>query len=356
MSTLVAAARTELRDFTLDAAVEVAEGRRLAIVGPSGAGKTTVLRVIAGLTRPDSGRVALGEAIWLDTGAGVELPPERRRCGYLFQEFALFPAMPAWRNVAYGIRDSRGARRERASGLLERFGCRGLADALPRELSGGERQRVALARALASDPRVLLLDEPLAALDPATRSAALRELGAMLGGIGVPMVIVTHSFEEAALLGDEIAVFDRGEVVQRGTPSEISAKPVSAFVADFTGAVVLRGAASTDPDGLTAVALKGGGTVRTTEPAAGQVVISVFPWEISLEPPGAEHADSALNRVTGRVSSLTEVGNRVRVGVSVPQLLTAEVTARSVAALGLRPGVPVTAAWKATATRVVGPG
>ncbi len=357
MSGLEVAAQLGLRDFDLEVELGVERGQRLAMVGPSGAGKTTVMRVIAGLLEPAAGRVALDGEVWLDLASGIDLAPEERRCGYLFQEYALFPRMSAWRNVAFGIRGStRSDRRRRAMALLERFGCRELAEAPPAALSGGERQRVALARALAPDPAVLLLDEPLSALDPSSRSASLRELDALLSGLEVPVLIVTHSFDEAALLGERIAVLDRGSVVQQGTPAEVSAEPVSAFVADFTGAVVLRGSASSDPDGLTAIALDGGGTVRSTDRAKGPVALSVFPWEISLEPPGAAHSDSALNRVAGEVRSLTEVGNRVRVGVSLPQVLTAEVTARSVAALELRPGSPVMAAWKATATRVVGAG
>ncbi len=315
------------------------------------------MRLIAGLQAPLGGRIALDGEVWLDTGDGVDLAPEERRCGYLFQDYALFPRMSAWRNVAYGIRGGeRAERRKRAIELLERFGCGELADAVPGALSGGERQRVALARALAPRPAVLLLDEPLSALDPSSRSGSLRELDSLLSGLGIPILIVTHSFDEAALLGGRIAVLDRGRVVQEGAAAVVSAEPASAFVADFTGAVVLRGRASSDPDGLTAIALDGGGTVRSTDGADGPVAVSVFPWEISLEPPGAAHSDSALNRVGGEVRSLTEIGNRVRVGIALPQALTAEVTARSVAALELRPGSAVTAAWKATATRVVSAG
>jgi molybdate transport system ATP-binding protein len=357
VSGLGVAARLRLREFELDVELEVAPGERLALVGPSGAGKSTVMRVAAGLLAPQEGRVALDGEVWLDTAAGIDLAPERRRCGYLFQEYALFPQMNALRNVAFGIRGAgRAARRRRALELLDRFGCGELAEALPGALSGGERQRVALARALAPQPAVLLLDEPLSALDPANRSAALRELDSLLAGLEIPIVVVSHSFEEAALIGERIVVVDRGSVVQRGTAAEVSAEPVSAFVADFTGAVVLRGRASSDPDGLTAIALEGGGTVRSTDRAEGPVALCVFPWEISLEPPGAAHSDSALNRIDGEVRSLTEVGNRVRVGISLPQVLTAEVTARSVAALGLRRGSPVTASWKATATRVLSAG
>jgi molybdate transport system ATP-binding protein len=355
MSTLRINANVALRDFPLVVELAVAGGERLALVGPSGAGKTTVMRVIAGLLRPATGRITMGERTWLDTAAGADIAPEERRCGYLFQDYALFPRMPAWRNVAYGMRGlARAERRSRALDLLDGFGVAGLSEALPTSLSGGERQRVALARALGSDPEVLLLDEPLSALDPQTRSGSLRELDELLSGLGIPVILVTHSFDEAALLSDRLVVLDRGTVVQRGTAAEVSARPVSAFVADFSGAVVLRGIASSGVNGLTEIALDGGGTVRSTDAAAGPVALSVFPWEISLQPPGADSVDSALNRLGGEVRSVTAVGNRARVALSVPQPLTAEVTLRSVEALGLRPGERVTAAWKATATRIAG--
>jgi len=247
----------------------------------------------------------------------------------------------------------RADRRSRATALLERFGAAELAEALPGELSGGERQRVALARALASEPEALLLDEPLAALDPATRSHSLRELDAMLAELAVPILIVTHSFEEAALLGDQVAVIDRGRVVQLGTPAEISGRPRSAFVADFAGASVLAGTARRDADGLTWVQLHGGGELRSVDAASGPATVCVYPWEVSLEPPETAHLDSALNRVAGEVTSVTEIGNRVRVVLATPQPLTAEITGRSAAALGIRAGARMVAAWKATATRVV---
>ena len=213
--------------------------------GPRAPGRPASCASSPGFSPRRQGRVALDDEVWLDTAAAIDLPPERRRCGYVFQDYALFSPMSAWRNVAYGMRGTpRSERRARAGEMLDRFGIADLADARPAELSGGERQRVALARALAAGPRVLLLDEPLSALDSATRKSSVRELHALLGGIDIPIVLVTHSFDEAALLGDRIAVLDRGSIVQRGSASEISAKPRSAFVADFAGASVLRGTAS----------------------------------------------------------------------------------------------------------------
>ncbi len=352
---LAVEAATRLGDVELDVALEVADGACVAVAGPSGAGKSSVLRVVAGLLRPERGRVRCGADTWLDTAGGVCVPPERRGCGVVFQDFALFEHLSAWRNVAYGLRGlGRAERRGRAHALLDRFGLAARADARPATLSGGERQRVALARALAPAPRVLLLDEPLSALDARTRAAASRELAGVLAAARVPSLLVTHDFTEAAVLGDEVAVMDAGRIVQRGTAAALAAAPGSAFVADFTGAVVLRGVARGRAAGLTAVELEGGGRIASTDTADGPVAASLFPWEVTLEPAGHDGAGgSARNHVQAEVVTLTAVGGRVRLGLQAGQPLTAEVSEAAVAELGLRPGAHVTATWKATATRLV---
>jgi molybdate transport system ATP-binding protein len=351
---LRAEARTRLGALELDVALEVGPGECLALAGPSGAGKTSVLRIAAGLVRPDSGRVEANGETWLDTERGVDLPPERRRCGYVFQEYALFPHLSAWQNVAYPLRGvPRAQRRERSLELLGRFGLRDLADARPRTLSGGERQRVALARVLARRPAVLLLDEPLSALDARTRASASRELAAVLREVEVPALLVTHDFAEAAELGDRVGVIDSGRVRQEGTPTELAAEPRSAFVADFTGAVVLTGVARPGPGGLTEVALDGGGTVASTDSGEGAVAVSVYPWEIAIEPAGEPAHGSTQNRIRAEVLTVTTVGNRVRLGLAGPQPLAAEITQVAAQALDLRAGAQVTASWKAAATRLV---
>ncbi len=340
-----------LRGFDLDVALEVAAGECLALAGPSGAGKTSVLRVVAGLRRPATGRVACGGRTWLDTAGGVDVPAEERRCGYVFQDYALFGHLSARDNVAYGL--PRGERRTGAGPWLERFGIAHLADARPADLSGGERQRVALARALARRPEVLLLDEPLSALDASTRAAAGRELAAVLRDAGVPALLVTHDFTEAAALGDRVGVLDRGRVVQLGTATELAARPASAFVADFTGAVVLTGVARPAAGGLTAIALDGGGELRAVEPAEGPVAVTVFPWEITLHPSGHTGEGSARNHLEAEVVSVATIGNRVRVGLAGGQPFVAEVTAPAAAELRLAPGARVSAAFKAAGTRIV---
>jgi molybdate transport system ATP-binding protein len=350
---LSVSAEHRLGDLELDVALEVAAGECLALAGPSGAGKSSVLRVIAGLLAPRAGRVACGEHIWLDVERGIDLVPERRRCGYVFQDYALFPHLSAWQNVAYGLRGPRRERRTRALELLERFGLGAHADDRPRTLSGGERQRVAVARALAPRPRALLLDEPLSALDARTRAAASRELAAVLHAAGVPALLVTHDFQEAALLGDRVGVMDAGRIVQLGSAGELAAAPASPFVADFTGAVVLTGTASAGEAGLTRVRLDGGGEVTSAEDAVGPVAVTVFPWDIAVAPAGAIDPGSARNHLDVEVVSVTAVGNRVRVGLAAPQPLTAELTEPAVEGLHLRPGSRVVASWKATATRLL---
>jgi molybdopterin-binding protein len=307
-----------------------------------------------GLLRPEHGRVEANRETWLDTERGVDVPAECRRCGYVFQDYALFPHLSAWQNVAYPLSGlSRQERRSRSLALLDRFGLADRAEARPRTLSGGERQRVAVARALARGPEVLLLDEPLSALDARTRAGAARVLAGVLRDSSVPTLLVTHDFAEAAQLGERVGIIDQGRVMQEGTPSELAASPRSAFVADFTGAVVLTGTARPAADGLTHVELDGGGTVTSTDPGEGPVAASVYPWEIAIEPAGEAPHGSTQNRLPAEVLSITTVGNRVRVGLARPQPLVAEITLDSAERLQLHAGAKVVASWKASATRLV---
>jgi molybdate transport system ATP-binding protein len=349
-------AETRLGDLELRVSLEVPAGRCLAVAGPSGAGKSSVLRIVAGLLAPDRGRVTVGDAVWLDTDRGVARRPEERRCGYVFQDYALFPHLRAWQNVAYALRDEpRGGRERTARDWLARFGLGDLADARPATLSGGERQRVAVARALARRPDVLLLDEPLSALDTRTRAAAGRRLAEVLAETEIPTILVTHDFTEAAMLGDRVAIVDGGTVVQEDTASALAARPATGFVADFTGAVVLHGTAAPAADGTTVVTLVDGTALRSTDAAEGPVVATVFPWEITIEPRGDPRPDgrSTQNEVVARIVSTTTIGGRVRLALAGPEPLIAEVTTTAVDHLRLRTGDEVVATWKATATRLV---
>lgn len=209
-----------------------APGEMLALVGPSGSGKTTVLRSIAGLYRPQQGSVHCGGETWLDTAAGIALPPHQRRAGLVFQHYALFPHMTALANVTAAMGHRQAAEREaEAQRLLALVHLDGLERRYPAELSGGQQQRVALARALARDPAVLLLDEPLSAVDRRVRRELHGELAAIRRAIRVPILLVTHDLDEARTLADRLAVIDRGEVLQVGAPAEVLARPASARVA-----------------------------------------------------------------------------------------------------------------------------
>jgi molybdate transport system ATP-binding protein len=311
------------------------------------------LRIAAGLRPVARGHIRFGDQLWLDTQRGIDIEPERRSIGFVFQDYALFPHLGAWQNIAFGLRRlPKRQRRDAAYRLLEQFGVAQLAEARPDQLSGGERQRVALARALAPSPALLLLDEPLSALDSRTRVRATRELNRVLSELKVPTVLVTHDFAEAAQLADRIAIVDRGAIVQRGTPSELIERPASSFVADFAGATVLTGSARQAMNGLTEVELDGGGTIFSTDELRGRVGASVFPWEITLRRARSQDDVSSQNEVAGRVASMTTLGNRVRVGLELPQHLTAEVTSAAAAAMSLREGDQIQASWKATATRL----
>jgi ABC-type sulfate/molybdate transport systems ATPase subunit len=330
-----------LRSYDASIDLTVEPGETFALVGPSGAGKTTVLRVVAGLLRPRGGRVALGDAVWLDADAGICLDPDRRSVGLVFQEYALFPHLTVESNVGFGGRG-------RVSDLMERFRIAHLAKAKPAELSGGERQRVALARALARDPAVLLLDEPMAALDAHTRAGVRAELQELLRDLALPAILVTHDFEDAAALADRVGVIADGRILQVGPPDELVAAPSDAFVASFTGGNLLHGFARPAREGLTEVVLDGGAVVFSTDPGHGRVGVVVYPWEVSIAHAAA--ADSALNHVSAPIASLTTIGNRVRVRVGP---LVGEVTAASAERLGLERGQIVVASFKATGARLV---
>jgi molybdate transport system ATP-binding protein len=342
MAALVLDVACPLRSFQLELALEV-ERETFALVGPSGAGKTTALRAIAGLVRPSHGRIVLGDETLFDAERKVDRPPEERRVGLVFQEYALFPHLSVEANVAFGGR-------ERSRELLDRFGIAHLARARPGELSGGERQRVALARALARDPAILLLDEPMAALDAHTRAGVRAELQELLRELGLPTILVTHDFEDAAALADRVGVLSEGRVLQLGTPDELVAAPADGFVARFTGGNLLHGFARPARNGLTEVVLDGGAVVFTTDSGEGRVGVVVYPWEVSIAPAEAVPADSALNHVSAPISSVVTIGNRVRVRVGP---LVGEVTAASADRLALERGRVVVASFKATGARLV---
>jgi molybdate transport system ATP-binding protein len=231
-----------LPGFTLDVGWTAGDGVAV-LFGPSGAGKTLTLQCLAGLVRPDAGRIALRDRVFFDAAAGVDLPPQQRRIGYVFQGYALFPHLSVADNVGFGLREApRAVRRERVARMLARLGLEGLERRYPGELSGGQRQRVALGRALAIEPALLLLDEPLSALDAPLRRALRDELRGLLSEVGTAAVLVTHDFTEAYRLADRIVVYEAGRVVQSAPRAELLWQPASETVARIVGVRnVLRG-------------------------------------------------------------------------------------------------------------------
>jgi ABC-type sulfate/molybdate transport systems ATPase subunit len=331
-----------LRSYEL--AVRLTVGAEtVALVGPSGAGKSTVLRAIAGLRRPDRGRIAVGEDVWFDAAARVDRAPEDRSVGLVFQEYALFPHMTVRRNVAFGAGDGR-----RVDGLLERLGIAHLAAEKPGQVSGGERQRVALARALARDPEVLLLDEPLSALDAHTRASVRAHLHDLLGQLRLPTLIVTHDFRDATALADRIGVIVDGRLLQVAAAEDLLRHPRDAFVASFTGGNVLAGHATPLSGGGAEVRLDDGTTVRSEEGGTGRVGVAVYPWELQIvvAPPAA----NGRNVIGGAVAGLEPEGDRVRVRVGE---LVAECGAEEAERLGLRPGGQVFLLFDPDRTRLV---
>jgi molybdate transport system ATP-binding protein len=328
-----------LRTFRLELSLEV--GSTVALVGPSGAGKSTVLNTIAGLVKPAAGSIRCDEETWFDAGRGVFVRPEDRRVGLVFQDYALFPHLTVRQNIEY-------ARRHPADEYLERFQIGHLQDARPGALSGGERQRVALARALARDPEILLLDEPLSALDAHTKVDVRAELQELLAGLEIPTLLVTHDFEDAAALADQVGVIVEGRLRQTGTPVDLVAHPADPFVASFTGANLLHG----QPDGAeantTRVRLEDGTVISTTDHGEGAVTLAVYPWDVTISRTRPD--DSATNVISGAITAVTELGNRARVTIGP---LSAEITVDSLRRLGLEPGQQAFASFKATGTRIV---
>jgi len=283
----------------------------------------------------------MGGAAWFDASARIDLPPEERSVGLVFQEYALFPHMSVRKNVAFGGTP-------RVDELLERLRIAHLADARPQELSGGERQRVALARALARDPAVLLLDEPLAALDAHTREGVRAELQDLLAELALPALLVTHDFHDAAALADRIGVIVDGRLRQLGTTSELVEHPSDAFVASFTGGNLLTGRARRRQGGGAEVALDGGGTVHADSSVVGRVGVAVFPWDVGVAI--AEPAPDGLNALSGTVASLLPTGATVRVRIGG---LVAERPAAEVERLGLRRGMTAWATFAPQDARLV---
>ena len=334
--------RVRLGAFELRAAVEGAAGETIAILGPNGAGKTTLLRALAGLIPLADGRVVLGSTVLEDAATDRHVPPERRPIGVVFQDYLLFPHLSALENVAFGPRcKGLAAADARAREWLARMRLAERAAARPAQLSGGEAQRVALARALAVTPDLLLLDEPLAALDVGTRAEIRRDLHAVLRSFGGVCVLVTHDPLDALTLGDRLVVLEQGRVVQSGAAAEITARPRSRWVADLVGVNLLAGDAERGR-----IRLEGGGTLDAPDADGGPVFVVVHPRAVVLHRERPE--GTARNVWAARIDFVDVGGSRVRVQVAGTPSIVAEVTPAAVAELALRPGLAVWVAVKAT--------
>ena len=324
------------------------------LFGPSGSGKTTLLRLLAGLERPDAGSIAFGGRTWFDAARGIHLPPQQRRAGFLFQDYALFPHLTVARNVAYN------ASHETARQLLDTFGLADLAASKPRAISGGQQQRVALARALAAQPALLLLDEPLSALDALTRSRTRHELRRMLLTGGVPSIVVTHDRMEAVTLGDWMAVMVNGRIRQAGPVQDVFRRPADPQVAESVGVEnVLAAEIVGRQSGLLVLQVCGqgngqacGGRIRCVDSGETGPVFACIRAEDVAIAPRMDQVSSARNRLAGCVRAVIAEGALARVELDCGLPLVALVTAQSAAELALGEGDNVAAVIKATSVHL----
>lgn len=332
-------------DFSLDLSLDAADGDTIGLLGPNGSGKSTTLRCLAGLDAPQTGRIDIAGVTVVDTARGIDLPPEQRSVGFVFQDYLLFPHMSVLDNVAFGLRargEARQSAERRAREWLDRLEIGDLASRKPGRLSGGQAQRVALARALVIEPDLLLLDEPLAALDAGTRASVRSLLRRHLADFHGAVVMVTHDPMDAMVLADRVVVLEDGHAVQAGTPGDVARRPESSYVAQLVGVNMLRGHAH---DGV--VDLDSGGEIRIANVAiSGPVIVALRPEAISVH---LQHPEgSARNVWQSRVSSLEARGDLVRLEVEGPPALTAVITPAAVADLGLHEGADVWLTAKAT--------
>ncbi|TFV46264.1 ABC transporter ATP-binding protein [Blastococcus sp. TF02A-35] len=338
------AVRRGTLDLRLD--VEVADGEVLAVLGPNGAGKSTLLRVLAGLLPPDGGGVVVDGATW--DCDGVHLAAHRRSLGMVFQDALLFPHLSVADNVGFGLRTrgtAKAAARAAAAAWLARVGLEGMGARRPGELSGGQAQRAALARALVGEPALLLLDEPLSALDARTRLAVRAELRRHLADFRGSTVLVTHDPVDAMALADRVVVVEDGRLVQEGTPEEIARRPRTDYVARLVGLSLLPGTG----EGRT-VRVDGGGVVAVAEEAVGAVFAAVRPESVALYLSRPEGSPRNVWRAT--VAGATPHGGTVRCDLAGEVPLVADVTATAFAELGLTVGAQVWAAVKASEVAV----
>ncbi len=334
--------------FVLDVPLAIAPGRTVALLGPNAAGKSTAVGALAGLLPLDDGRIALGGRTLDDPSRDVFVPPDERGIGVVFQDYILFPHLTVAENVAFGLRSRRAAHADvdaRVGDWLLRLGLHDLATRKPGDLSGGQAQRVALARALITEPDLLLLDEPLAALDVTTRVRLRHTLADHLSEFSGPRLLITHDPTEAFLLADEIHVIEDGVVTQVGTPDDIRLRPRTRYIADLAGSNLVVGTAA---GGVVAVGVHQLRVADTT--VTGPVLATIHPRAISIHQRQPE--GSPRNTWETTVARVEHYGDRVRIQTRDPLPLTVEVTSGAVEALHLREGSTVWVSIKATEINV----
>jgi molybdate transport system ATP-binding protein len=323
-----------LSRLELDVAFTVAAGEVLALLGPNGSGKSTILRTLVGLLPLAGGRVVLDGTVLEDPAQHVKIPPEKRPIGLMFQDYLLFPHLSAAENVAFGLRAKgidKKAAREKASQTMARLGLDGLSSARPGSMSGGQQQRVAMARALVTDPKLLLLDEPLAALDVSTKTDVRRLLRDVLRHSDAANILVTHDLLDAVALGDRMIVIQDGGVVQTGAPAEVTAQPRSRYVADLVGVNLLRGTVHG-----TLLELDGGGQLICPGSATGPMLAVIAPAGVAVSRQRPEGEQQ--NTWPGQISAVDLMGDRVRVRIDGTPAITAEVAPAAVDELKLDDG------------------
>ncbi len=325
------------------------------LFGPSGSGKTTILRCLAGLEQPEEGTISVGEELWFDAANRVTVPPQARRLGYMAQDYALFPNYTVEGNIAYGLTGlSAQEKKARVDEVLHLLQIESMAQQNPTQLSGGQQQRVALARAIARRPRLLLLDEPLSALDTPMRARLCKDLRTLLTQLAIPSVVVTHDWTEALVLGDHMAVIDNGRMLQTGTPQDVFSRPINAEVAHVVGIeTVVQGTITEVRDELATVQI---GTVTVTALASPHFGPDVFVClraeDVTLELTGSADT-SARNHLKGTVQTIISLGALVQVTLDCGFLLTALITQSALRELNLRLGSAIRAAFKAGAVHLI---
>jgi molybdate transport system ATP-binding protein len=343
---LTVQAVVERGEFRLELDFSAAPGEVLGILGPNGAGKSTLVRTLAGLTALTEGRISLDDVVFDDVATSTFVSASARPVGLVFQNYRLFPHLSVRDNVAFGPRAHRANRAEanaQAQTWLDRFGLAEFAGRKPGALSGGQAQRVALARALAAQPQLLLLDEPLAALDARTRLDVRSELRRQLADFSGPTLLITHDPLDAMVLADRLLVIEDGRIVQQGSPAEVARRPETNYVARLVGLNLYSGVRTG-----TEVAVDGGGTLTVPPGAAKEkVLVAIRPSAVSLHTTPPQNA-SPRNVWAGRVDGLESLADRVRVEVTGEPSALVDITPDAVADLGLVAGTPVWLSAKAT--------